>query len=127
MRSQIRTDAPRRRHSRLRQSLPAGRGLGGSPIPRGKEAVMTGGRRVLALIATLLLLVTACGDRSETGAADTTEEDVAAGTDAAAEDTEEETEGDAGGGGELGTIKVGLLNPTTGVFAALGADTNTGF
>lgn len=88
---------------------------------------MTGGRRVLALIATLLLLVTACGDRSETGAADTTEEDVAAGTDAAAEDTEEETEGDAGGGGELGTIKVGLLNPTTGVFAALGADTNTGF
>jgi branched-chain amino acid transport system substrate-binding protein len=35
--------------------------------------------------------------------------------------------GGAAGDGERGTFKVGLLNPTTGIFAALGGDTNEGF
>lgn len=91
-------------------------------------------RRWLLAFVTVLLLAGACGGRAETGAADEvaagTEEEADGqteqelGTDAAATDQAAE---DAAGEEGAGTLKVGLLNPITGVFAALGSDTNTGF
>lgn len=107
---------------------------------------MAGTRRaLLALASALLVAITACA-RAETGTAAPTEDETPAAADTAATDsattdsattdsaasaaatTDSAGTEDATGGGEsTGTLKVGLLNPTTGVFAALGGDTNAGF
>ncbi len=93
---------------------------------------------ISGLLAALLLLAACEGSAVESGedvdtgevAAPTEDEGAAdTGGDAAATETETETEGAGAGGtdGAEGTVTVGLINPITGPFAALGEDVNAGF
>lgn len=78
----------------------------------------------MALVGSLAIAGCSGSALSETG---DTGEDVEA-SDAAAADTEgDATDDDGDEGGSGGTITVGLINPTTGPFAALGEDVNAGF
>jgi branched-chain amino acid transport system substrate-binding protein len=81
----------------------------------------------LALVGSLAMAGCSGSALSEGGDSG---EDVAAPGTAEAETGGDATNGDDGDGGEGesgGTITVGLINPTTGPFAALGEDVNAGF
>lgn len=89
-----------------------------------------GARRwvLLASALVLMLLAAACGDRAATP----DEDDLEPGDTTETEDTEEPGTEEPGTEepGEADAdrvLKVGLLNPTTGVFASNGLDTNAGF
>lgn len=84
--------------------------------------------RWLAVLLALALVAAACGTDTD-GDTTTTQAGAtptAAPTTTASESDATSTTGDAEGE-QMGTLKVGLLNPLVGVFALLGGDTNLGF
>jgi len=89
---------------------------------------MKGTRRITGLLAAFVLLLAAC----DGAAIDDTGDDTGDDTDAGEQDDTAEDEGaeddDADGDDAAdGTVTVGLINPLTGPFAALGEDVNAGF
>lgn len=82
--------------------------------------------RWFAGLAVLALVAAACGSDSG-GETITTAEDGAETTSTTAAEEGTTTSAGDGDSEQMGTLKVGLLNPLTGVFALLGGDTNRGF
>lgn len=87
---------------------------------------------ISVMLAAMLLLAACQGSAIDQGGDETAEE--TGGGDTATEETTDgatdsgETEGESGdSGGEGGSVTVGLINPLTGPFAALGEDVNAGF
>lgn len=80
-------------------------------------------RELIALVAVIGIVVAACGD----GGTETETTDTAEATETTQATEATGTTSDDGNGASSGEIFIGLLNPATGPFAALGEDTNAGF